>query len=142
MSIDPPKTQLIARTLHVAKRKPLASQAVWRPIDVNDRFLSKGDPENLLSSGVGLLHPLHDLVDGLQARLAKGVDLGTGDVAEVDCSSDTVRNMLRLAEPLVRLQESAVDELRTLDYNPVNEDLPFTQDDPATVLCGRAMMRQ
>lgn len=53
------------------------------------------------------VHPVHDLVDCLERRLAKRVDIRPRDVAEVNRASHAMRDVSGTAEPLVGLQQGA-----------------------------------
>lgn len=47
------------------------------------------------------LYEVHDLVDSGDGRLTEGVDLGAWNIAETNCTSNSMRDFVGLAEPLV-----------------------------------------
>ena len=83
------------------------------------------------------MHTANDLVNGLQRRLSKCVDVCTRDVAEVDRASDPMGHVGRATEPLVRLEERSAGPLSKSmhDEGLIRRCIsPFAKDDAAAVL--------
>ena len=94
-------------TLHIPQAELFPSQTVRRTIHIYDRFLSQCYPYNALGRWICLTHALDNLVNGRQSGLAQSVNIRAGYVPEVDSATDTIRDVMGFAEPLIRFEESS-----------------------------------
>jgi hypothetical protein len=96
-------------TFHVPQRETLSSQTIRSSIDVDDRFLSQRDPYDSTSRWVSTFYARYYLVDGFERGLTKSINVGGRDLSEIDCTAHTVVDVVRLPQPLIRL-EKGTDE--------------------------------